>query len=322
MTQSGNRRSRSHDPLRRSFVVGPGEGAPYPAYLRTPVRPHGLGYVRPFFTRRTVGRILAETAAEWQRVRDESDAPEESGIPPELIGASWRGRTLVFATEPGMKAKELRPMPSGLYRLLTTSHWWEIRPRWPGRIRSADHLIRLLGTPTANNFPLLNAVSATVPTHVLIDAVPASPAELRDIVVSLLSERREPGASKAIADTLVDASREVRAASAHAFEHQGAGDWASEILAAARVERDQEVLELQVRALATVELPDQASVVEWLSDLGQRPSTKPNVQRAINYALDLLEGGRARGDDAEAETYRPGMMIGLTHGRRQQPSRS
>ena len=121
---------------------------------------------------------------------------------------------------------------------------------------------------------------------------------------------------------LVDASREVRAASAHAFEHQGAGDWASAILAAARVERDQEVLELQVRALATVELPDQASVVEWLSDLGQRPSTKPNVQRAINYALDLLEGGRARGDDAEAETYRPGMMIGLTHGRRQQPSRS
>ena len=308
--------------LRRSYVVGPGSGRPYPAFLRTPVRKGGLGYVRPFFTGRTVRRILSECERELESATEAPVVPEDSGVPAELIGAVWQGRTLVLNATKGGRQVRIQPLPSGLYPLLTRDHWWEVRPCWPRRFKDAKHLTRLLETPTTNVIPLLIAIQATVPTSLLVDAraLASGSGQIQGVVIGLLAERPEPHASESIAGHLVDRSRVVRAAAAHAFEHRGAGVWALSLLGAAKAERDEEVLELQIRALATVAELDRPAVMAWLLKLRRSETTSPNVRRAIRYGLDILGNRSAHDPDFEDDVYRPGMIIGLTHGPRRSRS--
>ena len=272
--------------LRETHVVL-GESPPFPAVVATPLARAGLGLVRPYFTRRTVQRILDHLGV--GTTLSNADDVEDLGLPPEFLTYRWDGRVLVLGGPDAATEKRILPRADGRYALLTRRDWFEIRPQWRGAIRHASHLIKLLVAETPNGIPLSDAIKATVPTVVLVDALANSPSpDITEQLIRMLAARPEPEAAEAISLYLAATDPFVRAEAAHAFEHRGVGPYVSELLQAARVEQRDDVLQLQVRALGTADPVDAPVVIAWLDGLRGRAAGNLALGRALRVALEGL----------------------------------
>ena len=238
--------------LRRSFVASPYGGLMYPAFLRIDAKRNGRGHVRPFFTRRTVTRVVADTARldqEWL-ASDDDDSFEPSRF-------HWEDPDIVVDYSPYHPGwdypRRFVRNRLGLYAFLDRGDWVEFLPPWPRREPSAQGVLRLLAAPSVNCLPLLDRIKQRVSSVTLRMALEIAGDDARRTIVGLLGEREDPVAFEGIGPVLSDPSADVRSEAAHALEHRGAGKWATALLAAARQETAEGTLELQIRALGTVE---------------------------------------------------------------------
>ena len=273
--------------LRRSFVASPYGGLMYPAYLRIDAKSDGRGHVRPFFTRRTVTRVLADTARldqEWL-ASDDDDSFEPSRF-------HWEGPDLVVDYSPYHPGwdypRRFVRNRLGLYAFLDRGDWVEFLPPWPRREPSAQGVLRLLAAPSVNCLPLLDRIKQRVSSVTLRMALEIAGHDAQEQLILILSPRPEPEAAEAISLYLAATDPFVRAEAAHAFEHRGVGPYVSELLQAARVEQRDDVLQLQVRALGTADPVDAPVVIAWLDGLRGRAAANPALGRALRVALEGL----------------------------------
>ena len=292
--------------LRSTYVVPLGGGRPYPAKVATPLRKAGFGFARPYFTRRTAERVFRDFEDLAEAHREEYATPEEAGVPEELIGHRWDDQTLVLTTDGGRRTRRIPPRHGGRYPLLSRRDWWEVRPRWPGRIWTASQLIRLLEVPTPNRIGMLYAIEATVPTGILVEALELGSPRILELLIRIGAARPGDEAMDAVGSLLNDPSPSVRAEAAHAFEHRGIGRWTRPLMDIARAEGVDEVLELQVRALGTADEGDRADVLAWLNTIRAPQKSSERIRRALRTAL---EGLGVRADDLPQGE--PGTVIGL-----------
>lgn len=287
--------SRARAALRRTRVTLAGGGLPsYPAFVRADRPPKRRGGVRPYFTRRTVARILHDViAAERENYADLVSEERPTTV------ARWSGDRLTLE-ESGywptqVHRRTLRPMYGGLYALSTPSlDWVEESPRWPRRVGNAATVLRLLDASSLDARPLVHRLRREVATPILLEALAAGGDDARARLVSIIGERDDAEARRAVAACLRDRSAGVRAEAAHVLEHHPDDRWGPDLLAAAMDEGDPDVLVLQIRAIGASRYQPACSWLKHLVDdpdldLGARATAAAVITQICRG--DVPEGG-------------------------------
>lgn len=274
--------------LRMTTVALAGGGPSYPAFVQRDRPPSRNGHVRPYFTRRTVNRILRDIIAVERDVA--VDLPSEPG--PSTI-ARWSGDRLSidvsgYVPNRPVRRRSLGPLYDGLYALFDRRDWIEVIPRWPRRPPAAAGLLRLLAVPTPDRRPLLHRIRQDVPSDVLIDALGSGNDDAREVLVRVVGERTEPEARRAVAALLRDPSPGVRAEAAHTFEHFPDPRFGDLLLAAAMAEAEPDVLELQIRAVGA---SGSVRAVGWLDAVRTDDGCDARIRDAAVAAISAIRDG-------------------------------
>lgn len=273
---------RHSRPGQRVHVALAGGGSPYPARISREGRSEVTR--RPLFTRRTVTRILRDIqAVEREYVEPRGNDGHATNKETDF---HWEGNELkVTGRAVGWKSATYAPNRSGLYPLFDADDWVPAIPRWRIRTDDPSAVLRLFHSRKRHAIFLLDQLERDAPTDVLIAAARRGGYEVQERLLRLLSDRREPGTGKAIAEFLASPSASVRAEAAHALEHRGDRRCGQALLVAARSELDAAVSELMVRALVATR---HSAAIPWLKGLLADPETDQRVRAAAAEAIQSL----------------------------------
>jgi hypothetical protein len=216
---------------------------------------------------------------------ENEDDDRAAGIPDGVLQSRWDNDRLILGSAGGETIATIRATKDGLYPFLSRHDWTEMRPAWPQRVTSGRQLVRILSSDSPSWIVLIDAIERLVPTPVVIEALNLGSSTVREVLLRVLASRPSPDVATALASCLRDPNQRVRAESAHAFEHRGAGSFGWKLVEAATAESDPDVLELQLRAIATADPNDVPGIREAIKSMSANRELNPRIDRAFRSCL-------------------------------------
>lgn len=242
-----------------------GGGPSYPAVLISDV-----GRFRPYFTRRTVNRIVKDVRTAW------ADDP--------YIEATWEGETLELRErlDELWRRRRIKPTSAGLYPLFPAQDWHQWPRSWRPSTLTPRRIAALIRAPSRDKMPLLYHLTK-VPARKLVGAIEFLDDDQRPLIVDVLRDRQNRDAADELDRLLGNEDSALRGVAAHAMAHR-TDTSPARIAAALERESDGSATELMLVALGEMRYQKAELLIRRWVD-----SKEPFVREAALEALSKIK---------------------------------